>query len=137
MKDFAKGTAMPAPVVTRTRIAEGVWEGRVQQPGAGPDTPPPAIRIMLGDQPVHGAELEPVETTPGLYILRIPIPPEALGEGLYSILIVDDDSGTTLEDFSVGVGLPIESDIRAELEQLRAELDLLKRAFRRHCVETM
>jgi hypothetical protein len=27
-------------------------------------------------------------------------------------------------------------DIRAEMDLLRAELDLLKQAFRRHCVET-
>ena len=27
-------------------------------------------------------------------------------------------------------------DLRAEVDLLRAELDMLKRAFRRHCVET-
>jgi hypothetical protein len=32
--------------------------------------------------------------------------------------------------------VPLEEDIRAEVSLLRAELDLLKRAFRRHCAET-
>ena len=27
-------------------------------------------------------------------------------------------------------------DLRAEMDLMRAELDMLKRAFRRHCVET-
>jgi hypothetical protein len=30
----------------------------------------------------------------------------------------------------------LDEDIRAEVDLLRAELDLLKRAFRRHCSET-
>ena len=33
-------------------------------------------------------------------------------------------------------GEPLGDDIRAEVELLRAELDMLKRAFRRHCLET-
>jgi hypothetical protein len=31
----------------------------------------------------------------------------------------------------------MEDDLRAEVDLLRAELDMLKRAFRRHCLETM
>jgi hypothetical protein len=30
----------------------------------------------------------------------------------------------------------MEDDLRAEVDLLRAELDMLKRAFRRHCLET-
>lgn len=137
MKDIGAGPVAAELILTKTRIAGGVWEGRVQQPNARADTPPPAIRVMLADRPVSGAELEPQEDTLGLFVLRIPIPPEALGEGLHTFLIVDDDSGMTLDDFSIAMGLPLEADVRAELDQLRAELDLLKRAFRRHCVETM
>lgn len=137
MKDFSKTPPVSDLILTKTRIADGVWEGKVQQPEARPDSPPPAIRITLGDTPVPGAELEPVEDALGLYILRVPIPTTALGEGLHTFLILDDEAGVTLGDFSIALGLPLESDIRAEMDQLRAELDLLKRAFRRHCVDTM
>ena len=34
-------------------------------------------------------------------------------------------------------GEALAHDIRAEIDLLRAELDMLKRAFRRHCLETM
>lgn len=124
-------------ILTKTRIADGVWEGRVQRTEARPDTPPPAIRIVLGESPVNGAELEPMEEALGLYRLRVPIPSEALSDGIHTFLIVDDASGATLGDFTIALGVPLESDIRTEIDLLRAELDLLKRAFRRHCVETM
>jgi hypothetical protein len=34
-------------------------------------------------------------------------------------------------------GEVLSDDFRSEVSLLRAELDLLKRAFRRHCLETM
>jgi hypothetical protein len=51
-------------------------------------------------------------------------------------LINDAATGETLDSFTIITGEPLEDDIRAEVELLRAELDMLKRAFRRHCVET-
>jgi hypothetical protein len=39
--------------------------------------------------------------------------------------------------FAIVTGEPLDDDIRAELDLLRAELEMLKRAFRRHCLETM
>jgi hypothetical protein len=41
-----------------------------------------------------------------------------------------------LEKFTLIAGDVLGDDIRAEVDLLRAELDMLKRAFRRHCVET-
>lgn len=123
-------------ILAKTRIADGVWEGRLQDPDAGPDSPVPAIRITLGDQTLTGAEIEPVEDTVGVYILRLPIPDAALSEGLHTFHIINDHTGHFLGNFTIALGLPLESDVRAELNELRSELDLLKRAFRRHCVET-
>lgn len=123
-------------IVTRTRLADGVWEGRVQRPDGAPDAPPP-IRVSLDGQDIAvGVALEPIAEELGVWSLSIRIPPEALGEGLHSFVISDAETGGRLADFSVAMGLPLESDIRAEMELLRAELDMLKRAFRRHCVET-
>lgn len=44
--------------------------------------------------------------------------------------------GVTLARFTLVAGQALEEDIRAELNLLRAELDLLKRAFQRHCRES-
>ena len=41
-----------------------------------------------------------------------------------------------LGDFTLMAGDAVADDLRAEVELLRAELDMLKRAFRRHCLET-
>ena len=41
-----------------------------------------------------------------------------------------------LAQFTLVAGQPLDEDIRAELSLLRAELDLLKRAFQRHVRES-
>ena len=69
-------------------------------------------------------------------MLRVPIPAELLSDGVQTFLIRDTDSGETLESFSILAGEALADDIRAEVELLREELDMLKRAFRRHCLET-
>ena len=45
--------------------------------------------------------------------------------------------GVVRGQFTVIAGVPLDEDVRAEISLLRAELDLLKRAFRRHCAETV
>jgi len=68
--------------------------------------------------------------------VRLPIPAAILSEGVQTILFRDPASGETLARLTRVTGVPLEEDLRAELDLLRAELDMLKRAFRRHCVET-
>ncbi|MDA8740151.1 hypothetical protein N9M73_03340 [Rhodobacteraceae bacterium] len=41
-----------------------------------------------------------------------------------------------LARFTLIGGDLVDQDLRAEIDLLRAELDLLKRAFRRHCADT-
>ena len=41
-----------------------------------------------------------------------------------------------LGSFTLIAGEALGDDLRAEVSLLRAELDMLKRAFRRHCLET-
>ena len=60
----------------------------------------------------------------------------ALAEGTQTFLFRLAGSEETLAQFTIVTGVALEDDIRAEVDLLRAELDMLKRAFRRHCVET-
>ena len=64
-------------------------------------------------------------------------PGRLLSDGVQTFLISDPDTGEKLASFAVLAGDALGDDIRAEMDLLRAELDMLKRAFRRHCVETM
>jgi len=53
-----------------------------------------------------------------------------------NFIISDGKTGMTLNSFALLFGEVLAEDIRAEMGLLREELDLLKSAFRRHCVET-
>ncbi|RME18719.1 MAG: hypothetical protein D6801_00660 [Alphaproteobacteria bacterium] len=117
--------------LTKTTIRAGVWEGVLTGAGARPD-----LEVTHQAKPVPGLRLKEDPSVPGQFIVQVPIPPELLSEGVQTFVITDRASGETLESFSIVTGQPVDEDFRAEVELLRAELDLLKRAFRRHCAET-
>jgi hypothetical protein len=116
--------------VTCTRFASGIWEGEVT--GAGEGRPP--IEVLHGDRAVPDVRLAADET--GRWRLRFPVPAEAVGEGVHTLLIRNAETGETLESLTLIGGEALEPDLRAEVSLLRAELELLKRAFRRHVRES-
>ena len=117
--------------LTKTRFFEGVWEGEVKVDDAGKE---PLISVTHLENPVAGVQLK--KGSDDLWSLRIPIPPSLLADGVQTVLIQDTLSGETLEKITIVADEALAGDIRAEVDLLRAELDMLKRAFRRHCVET-
>jgi hypothetical protein len=118
--------------LTRTRIRAGVWEGVLS---GHPDTP--ALEVVLDGAVLPGLTVTAMPDTPGDWAVRVAIPAEALTEGVQTFLIRNAADGQTLAHFTIITGVAMEDDMRAEVDLLRAELDMLKRAFRRHCVETM
>ncbi len=119
-------------IVTKTRLFEGVWEGTVSGAPAGQR---PSIAVTHLDNPVDGADLSEGDAS-GTWVLRIAIPPALLSDGMHTLLIRNADTGATLNSCAILAGEALADDIRAEVTLLREELDLLKRAFRRHCLET-
>jgi len=119
--------------VTKTRLFQGIWEGIVTGTAVGIR---PAIAVTHLEQPVPGADLKEMDDASS-WLLRIPVPRDALSDGVETILIRNADTGETLDSFAILAGEALADDIRAEMDLLREELDLLKRAFRRHCLETM
>lgn len=117
--------------VTKTRFRAGVWEGIVR--GSGDSEPD--LRVMYDDRPVEDVELSGNETQ-GEWTIRVPVPQEAIADGVQTVVIYDGATDTKLADFTLIGGEAVPEDLRAEVTLLRAELDMLKRAFRRHCVET-
>lgn len=120
---------MPEMTLTKTRLADGIWEGVLT--GDGPDIP----GIVASHPECSIGEVEIVETEGG-HLVRVPIPAEIIADGVQTILLSDAESGARLASFSILAGDVLAEDIRAEIDLLRAELDMLKRAFRRHCSET-
>ena len=123
---------MSETVLTKTRIRAGVWEGVLS--GA---VEPPVLDVLLLEQILPGVSVTAVPDRPGDWAVRVPVPSEALNEGVQTFVIRDKATQETLAHFTVITGVAMEDDMRAEVDLLRAELDMMKRAFRRHCVETM
>lgn len=120
--------------LTKTRLFEGVWEGVLTHLGKGNFQP--EIEVTHLQVTVEGVEIieKPEEK---IWIVRVPIPAELIADGVQTFLICDRRSGEVLNSFALISGEALSHDIRAEVALLREELDLLKRAFRRHCLETM
>lgn len=117
--------------LTKTRIQAGVWEGVLIGTDARPE-----IDVTHLAKPVAGATVREDPEVPGQYLVRVPIPAELLCEGVQTFVITDRNTDDRLESFTVVTGQPMDEDFRAEMELMREELDMLKRAFRRHCMET-
>ena len=128
MKDAA---ATPTVTLTKTQIVEGVWEGVLNGP---PLSEPPGITVTHSGQAVDGVEV--TQLTDGEWRVGIPIPAHSISDGIQTFVISETETGARLETFAVLAGEALAEDIRAEIDLLREELDMLKRAFRRHCVET-
>lgn len=124
---------MSAFELSKTRLFEGVWEGVLT--AIDDSAQRPELGVTHLDKPLGEIRVTEMET-PGQYALRVPVPIELIGDGAQTFLIFDKVTGETLDSFTIIAGDAVTDDIRAEVALLRAELDLLKRAFRRHCVET-
>jgi hypothetical protein len=120
---------MSTLTLTATKMRRGVWEGVITQTGKGV----PQIAVTHLDTPVPDFDLVESGDT---WVLRVPVPAEAIADGVQTFLINDLSDGTRLGYFTLIAGEALGDDMRVEMELLRAELDMLKRAFRRHCVET-
>ncbi len=121
---------MKAPTFAQTRFTNGIWEGTLSDASG----PAPAVEAVHMGVALKGVEVIPLSGTPGKFSVSVPITATALSEGVQTILL--RSGGEVLAHVTIVAGVPLEEDLRAEISLLRAELDLLKRAFRRHVVDT-
>ena len=120
--------------LTRMRLAEGVWEGLLSARDAS------APRLLLRHKDELVGEPETVEAGEGPggtanWLVRFRVPVDRLSDGVQTFVIEDATTGDALAHETVVAGEVLDEDIRAEVSLLRAEIDMLKRAFRRHCSE--
>lgn len=124
---------MTSVTLVKTKIQSGIWEGDLHVPDDVETVP--EVEVTHLDQVVQGYSLTRDPEREGVWLFRFAIPADLLADGVQTFVISLKD-GEKLASFAVLTGEPLEDDIRAEVDLLRAELDMLKRTFRRHCVDT-
>ncbi|MGJ5617980.1 hypothetical protein [Sulfitobacter sp. MF3-043] len=123
---------MTAVQLTKTKMQQGVWQGIITQNGT--DTP----QIDVSHQKNSIADVSIThDSAANHWVLSVPIPKEAIADGVQTLIIRDTAADENIGHITLLAGEVLGDDIRAEIDLLRAELDMLKRAFRRHCLETM
>lgn len=117
--------------LTKTSLIGGVWEGVLSGTAGGAE---PKVLVTHLMNPVTDVS---VSKDGDNWRICVPVPVASIADGVQTFVISDAETGDVLNSFAILAGEAVAEDMRAELDLLRGELDLLKRAFRRHCVETM
>jgi hypothetical protein len=115
--------------LTKTRLIGGVWEG-VLTGVIGEDAPD--LKVTHFGEEITGVT---IDNENDQWFVRVAIPVTHVADGMQTFLIREAGSDAVLNSFALYAGDALAEDIRAEVDLLRAELDMLKQAFRRHCLE--
>ena len=115
--------------LAQSQIRAGRWTGSLI--GAG--TAQPQVEVTHLQKPLPGVEVTGAD---GHWSVSVVLPAEILSDGVQTLLVRETATDTELGHFSIVAGVTTDEDIRAEISLLRAELDMLKKAFRRHCLDT-
>ncbi|WP_298849238.1 hypothetical protein [uncultured Ruegeria sp.] len=110
--------------LTFIRFENSIWQGHIQA------NTEPRLDVRYMGETLDGVELSPTENG---WDLSVQVPIAALSEGVHTFVIADAATTEKLGSFSIIAGEPAADDLRVEVNLLRAELDMLKRAFRRIC----
>ena len=107
-------------------LEAGIWRGRITGPATAP-----AVEVSHRGNPLLGVEVTAdVSAEVGGWIVSVPVPANTLSDGMQTFLVAQP-GGPALGVFAIMAGAPPEPDLRSEVALLRAELEVLKRAFRR------
>ncbi len=120
---------MTKPTLVDSRISAGIWQGAIAGLGAAT----PQINITHLGQALAEVAVDH-DSTRDLWRVSVPIPSELINDGV-QVFAVSTADGTRLGSFSLLAGNALDDDLRAEIGLLRAELDLLKQSFRKHCAD--
>ncbi len=114
--------------IINAELRAGIWTGELVD-GSADD-----IRVSHEGRKLEGVTLTPLPDRNSTQI-RVPVPAELISDGVQTFVVQDPD-GRRLTSFAILAGDVLAHDLRAEIDLLRAELDMLKSAFRKHCAES-
>jgi len=116
--------------LTRVALKAGRYEGLLNTGGADI----PVIELVHLDRVVGHASVASEDA--GTHRVTADVPAEVLSDGVQVMSLRSAADGAVLDRVFFLMGAGLDEDFRGELALVREELELLKRAFRRHCVET-
>ncbi|QXT39934.1 hypothetical protein [Gymnodinialimonas ceratoperidinii] len=119
-----------AEALVRTSLQAGRYEGVLT--GAGQTE----IEALHKGRIVGVAQVTAHPTEAGAMHVALNLPPDVLSDGVQVVGLRSTASGEVLDRVTLMAGSALDEDIRGEVSLLREELEMLKRAFRRHCAET-
>jgi hypothetical protein len=123
---------MDGESLIRVRLQGGRYEGLL----TCADSAGTGIEAVHEGRVIAAATLSPDEDRQSSWRAAVDLPGEVIGEGVQVIALRSTTTGKVLDRITLMAGAPLDEDIRVELALLRDEVEMLKRAFRRHCAET-
>lgn len=85
---------------------------------------------------VSVAQVAAHATEAGAVHVSLDLPADVLSDGVQVVGLRSTATGQVLDRITLMAGSALDEDVRGEVALLREELEMLKRAFRRHCAET-
>jgi len=119
--------------LTRTAIRAGQYKGVLTTRARVEGTPELEL-VYLGSS-VARVQVTPDAGRDRQWNVKVAIPPSSINEGVQTYLLRLVEGGEVLDSFAIATGTVLEGDFGAEIALLRAELELLKKAFRNHCAQ--
>lgn len=114
-------------------LKSGIWQGVLRR-----DTPPG--RLLLVHMGARVGDARATAQDDGSWRIAAAIPPQKLSDGVQTFLLLEDQGegaeppqagASHLSSLSIVAGELVEEDMRAEMNLLRSELDVLKKELRR------
>lgn len=116
--------------LTCTALEAGRYEGVLT--GAGQTE----IEAIHRGKIIGIAQMSPHPEENGAIAISLQLPLDVVSDGVQVVGLRSTATGEVLDRITLMAGSALAEDIRGELVLLREELEMLKRAFRRHCTET-
>lgn len=114
-------------------LKSGIWQGVLRR-----EAPPG--RLLLVHMGARVGDARATVQDDGSWRIAAAIPPQKLSDGVQTFLLLEDQGEGAeppqagahhLSSLSIAAGELVEEDMRAEMNLMRSELDLLKRELRR------
>ena len=109
-------------------FSNGMWRGLLKAEKSGTS---PTFSVELNGAVVEGTGIS-AGPSDREWVIDIPIPKHAIGDGVFTFLIFVEGNSVPVGSFCISAGRAMEYDLQAEVALLWEELEILKRAFRRH-----
>ena len=113
--------------VINAELRAGIWTGELV------DGSVESVQVMHEGKALDGVSITALADRDSTQI-SVAVPAALISDGVQTF-VVQDAGGQVLTSFSILAGDVMADDLRAEIALLRAELNMLKSAFRKHVAD--